>query len=46
LAVAAPVLLVVRRWGAATVAVVTVLLCAACLALAVVAGTLESAYTI
>jgi hypothetical protein len=46
LAVAVPVLLVVRRWGAATVSVVTILLCAACLALAVVAGALESAYTI
>jgi hypothetical protein len=46
LALTAPVLLLVRRRGAATVAVVAVLLCTACLVLAVVAGALESAYTI
>jgi hypothetical protein len=44
--VAVPVLLLVRRWGAAAVAIAAGLLCIACLALAVVAGTLESAYTI
>jgi hypothetical protein len=46
LALTAPVLLVVRRCGAATVAAVAILLCTACLALAVVAGALGSAYTI
>jgi hypothetical protein len=39
-------LLLVRRWGATAVAVVTVLLCLACLAVPIVAGSLESAYTI
>jgi hypothetical protein len=43
---AGPALLLVRRWGASAIAVVTVLLCLACLAVPIVAGSLDSAYTI
>jgi hypothetical protein len=39
-------LLLVRRCGPPAVAVVTVLLCLACLAVPIVAGSLESGYTI
>jgi hypothetical protein len=46
LALTVPVLLLVRRCSAATVTAAAMLLCLACLALVVVAGALESAYTI